>query len=223
VSDRAAPRPLPARAASREGQGRPDVPPGDGPPRWLRRASRRRRNERQSLLDLAFTLGESHALRQVCEGTGDQYWRSRMVRLTEVEKADQAFDAQLRDKFNTGFAARQGEFPECDDASRQAEQQTARKGQALAGQAGPLDADPRPPAPTKRRRIPWRTTEPRARVSSIGCGRLSQCCLTLFRWCWWRWRSSWSSTSSRSCPRGANSPSSGSAATPAPSSPASAS
>jgi uncharacterized protein (TIGR02301 family) len=88
--------------------------------------------ERQTLLDLAFTLGESHALRQVCEGGDDQYWRSRMVRLTEVEKADQAFDAQLRERFNTGFAARQGEFPGCEDASRQAEQTVARKGQALA-------------------------------------------------------------------------------------------
>jgi uncharacterized protein (TIGR02301 family) len=88
--------------------------------------------ERQTLLDLAYTLGESHALRQVCKGVDDQYWRSRMVRLTEVEKADQAFDAQLRDKFNTGFAARQGQFPDCDEASRQAEQQMARKGQGLA-------------------------------------------------------------------------------------------
>ncbi len=67
--------------------------------------------ERQSLLDLAFTLGESHALRQVCEGGGDQYWRSRMVRLTEVEKADQAFDAQLRDRFNTGFARARASSP----------------------------------------------------------------------------------------------------------------
>ncbi|SFI68409.1 TIGR02301 family protein [Caulobacter sp. UNC279MFTsu5.1] len=88
--------------------------------------------ERQTLLDLAFTLGESHALRQVCEGAGDQYWRARMMRLTDVEKADQAFDAQLRDRFNTGFAARQGEFPQCDEASRRAEQQTAVKGRALA-------------------------------------------------------------------------------------------
>jgi uncharacterized protein (TIGR02301 family) len=88
--------------------------------------------ERQTLLDLAYTLGESHALRQVCKGVDDQYWRSRMVRLTEVEKADQAFDAQLRDKFNTGFAARPGQFPDCDEASRQAEQQMARKGQGLA-------------------------------------------------------------------------------------------
>jgi uncharacterized protein (TIGR02301 family) len=88
--------------------------------------------ERQTLLDLAFTLGESHALRQVCEGGDDQYWRSRMVRLTEVEKADAAFDVQLRERFNAGFAARQDTFPGCDEASRQAEQQAARKGQALA-------------------------------------------------------------------------------------------
>jgi uncharacterized protein (TIGR02301 family) len=88
--------------------------------------------ERQTLLDLAFTLGESHALRQVCEGAGDQYWRARMMRLTEVETADQAFDAQLRDRFNTGFAAGQGQFPECGEASLRAEQQAARKGQALA-------------------------------------------------------------------------------------------
>jgi len=88
--------------------------------------------ERQSLLDLAFTLGESHALRQVCEGGDDQYWRSRMVRLTEVEKADHAFEVQLRERFNAGFAAHQDAFPGCDDASRQAEQRTARKGQSLA-------------------------------------------------------------------------------------------
>lgn len=88
--------------------------------------------ERQRLLDLAYTLGESHALRQACEGEADQYWRARMVRLTEVEQADQAFDVQLRERFNTGFASRRSEYPSCDDASRRAEQQVARKGQALA-------------------------------------------------------------------------------------------
>lgn len=95
-------------------------------------AQERAPDERQRLLDLAYTIGESHALRQVCEGAGDQFWRSRMVRLTEVEQAEQAFDAQLRERFNTGFAARQGEFPVCDASSRKAEQQSARKGQALA-------------------------------------------------------------------------------------------
>jgi len=89
-------------------------------------------DDRQRLLDLAYTLGESHALRQACRGPDDQFWRSRMVRLTDVEQAEQAFDVLLRDRFNVGFAAGQGEFPVCDSASRKAEQVAARKGQALA-------------------------------------------------------------------------------------------
>lgn len=95
-------------------------------------AQERDAHERQRLLDLAYALGESHALRQACEGESDQYWRARMVRLTEVEQADQAFDVQLRERFNTGFAARRSEYPTCDDSSRKAEQQAARRGQALA-------------------------------------------------------------------------------------------
>jgi uncharacterized protein (TIGR02301 family) len=95
-------------------------------------AQERAADERQRLLDLAYTLGESHALRQACQGEGDQYWRSRMVRMTEVEQADQAFDAQMRERFNTGFASRRSEYPACDEASHNAEQATARKGQALA-------------------------------------------------------------------------------------------
>jgi uncharacterized protein (TIGR02301 family) len=95
-------------------------------------AQEREAGERQRLLDLAYTLGESHALRQACQGEGDQYWRARMVRLTEVEQADQAFDVQLRERFNTGFASRRSEYPICDDASRKAELQAARKGMALS-------------------------------------------------------------------------------------------
>ena len=90
--------------------------------------------ERQRLLDLAYALGESHALRQACEGEGegDEYWRARMVRLTEVEKASETLDAQMRERFNTGFSARRGDYPVCDDASRKAEARAARRGQALA-------------------------------------------------------------------------------------------
>jgi uncharacterized protein (TIGR02301 family) len=95
-------------------------------------AQERDARDRQRLLDLAYTLGESHALRQACQGESDQYWRSRMVRLTEVEQADQAFDAQMRERFNTGFASRRSEYPICDDASRKAEQQVSRKGQSQA-------------------------------------------------------------------------------------------
>ncbi len=88
--------------------------------------------ERQSLIDLAFALGETHALRQACEGPNDQYWRQKMMRLAEVEQADQAFDAQLRDRFNTGFAAGQAQHPTCDPATRTAEARAAARGAALA-------------------------------------------------------------------------------------------
>ena len=103
--------------------------------------------ERQRLLELAFTLGESHALRQLCEGSGDQDWRARLVRLAEVEKADQALDAQLRDRVNPGFAARQGEFPACDEASRRAEQASARRGQVLAARLAQSMRTAAPDAP----------------------------------------------------------------------------
>ena len=88
--------------------------------------------ERQTLLDLAYTLGESHALRQVCSGEDDQYWRDRMVRMTDTEAADEAFDGRMKQSFNAGFATRQTEFPSCGTASKKAEQAVARKGQALA-------------------------------------------------------------------------------------------
>jgi len=90
--------------------------------------------ERQTLLDLAYTLGESHALRQVCGGEGDQFWRDRMVRMTDAEAADAAFDGRMKQAFNTGFATRQTEFPSCGPASRRAELASAAKGQALASQ-----------------------------------------------------------------------------------------
>lgn len=90
--------------------------------------------ERQTLVDLAYALGESHALRQACAGDGDQYWRERMMRLTDTEAAESAFSSRLTQAFNSGFATRQTEFPSCSPASRRAEQAVARKGQGLAGQ-----------------------------------------------------------------------------------------
>jgi len=107
--------------------------------------------ERQTLIDLAYTLGESHALRQACAGDGDQYWRERMVQMTETEASDAAFNGRLTQAFNSGFATRQTEFPSCTPASKRAELVVARKGQSLAGQlssitravvrTGPMDPD----------------------------------------------------------------------------------
>lgn len=96
-------------------------------------AQEREPADRQRLLDLAYALGQSHALRQACEGAGDQFWRARMMRLIDVEASDSGFTDRLRDRFNGGFAASQAGHPEgCSPESRRAERQAAQRGRALA-------------------------------------------------------------------------------------------
>lgn len=86
---------------------------------------------RQQLLDLAYVLGESHALRRACEAE-DQYWRARMRRLIELEAPDPAFAEQLADRFNTGFTVRESQFPACDGRARTEAAAAARRGRRLA-------------------------------------------------------------------------------------------
>jgi uncharacterized protein (TIGR02301 family) len=95
-------------------------------------AQERSPTERQTLVDLAYAIGESHALRQICNGPADQYWRERMAQVTETEVAEAPFAARLNQAFNSGFAARQTQFTACGPDSRKAELVVARKGQALA-------------------------------------------------------------------------------------------
>ena len=54
-------------------------------------------SQRQTLLELARTLGESHALRLACRSTADQRWRNLMQRVVELEAADEAFKARLNE------------------------------------------------------------------------------------------------------------------------------
>ncbi len=88
--------------------------------------------ERQALVDLAYAIGESHGLRQTCNGDGDQHWRDRMAELINTEAPDAAFEARLKQAFNSGFAARQSQFPSCGPDSRKAELAVARKGEGLS-------------------------------------------------------------------------------------------
>ncbi len=86
---------------------------------------------RQKLLDLAYVLGESHALARACDDDS-QYWRARMTRLIELEQPDLAFKVRLTERFNTGFSAREGQFPECSARSRTEAAAVARRGRTLA-------------------------------------------------------------------------------------------
>jgi uncharacterized protein (TIGR02301 family) len=88
--------------------------------------------QRQTLVDLAYVLGEAHSLRQLCAGPSDQFWRNRMLKMIETESADHAFEQRLRETFNTGYVARQAQFTHCSAQSRDAETRVAAHGQALA-------------------------------------------------------------------------------------------
>ena len=103
---------------------------------------------RQNLIDLAYVLGEAHALRQVCAGGQDQYWRQRMIRLVDTEQPDAAMERRLRESFNTGFATRQGEFPTCTPAAQAAEAAAMRRGRGLAERLARASQAAPPPAAT---------------------------------------------------------------------------
>src|SRR5438874_6113181 len=55
---------------------------------------------RQKLADLAYVLGEAHALAGACGRPGDLRWRARMNRLLDLEAREPAFRSRLADSFN---------------------------------------------------------------------------------------------------------------------------
>ena len=101
--------------------------------------------QRQTLIDLAYVLGESHALRQLCEGPADQYWRERMRQLVKTEVPDEGFEKRLNTAFNTGFIAGQSTYPSCGRASRREEARLAERGRALAADLTGAMANDDPP------------------------------------------------------------------------------
>jgi uncharacterized protein (TIGR02301 family) len=87
----------------------------------------------QLVSDLAFALGQTHALRQVCNGPGDQYWRNRMSAMIGFEAPDPAARGPLAERFNDGFRVARQQYPRCTLQSRAAERSAAAHGKVLAG------------------------------------------------------------------------------------------
>ena len=87
---------------------------------------------REALVGLTRVLGESHALRQACEGVSDQNWRGRMNRLVETEQPDEDLDARMKASFNAGFAESRRLYPVCSDGSRRALALAAIRGRELS-------------------------------------------------------------------------------------------
>jgi uncharacterized protein (TIGR02301 family) len=88
--------------------------------------------DRQTLVELAYALGQSHALRQVCTGASDYYWRHRMQQLVAAEQPDGPFNRRLADSFNDGFVASRQAFPSCNAAAKAEAEAIAAKGGELA-------------------------------------------------------------------------------------------
>lgn len=105
---------------------------------------------RHVVIELVRVMGESHALRQACLGSGDQHWRTRMTSLVDNEQADEAFAKRLQDSFNAGVAVGRGAYRDCTPETREAQAQAAERGHALAVQLA-----------TARRRVPgWMPSLP---------------------------------------------------------------
>lgn len=93
---------------------------------------RRSGAERSVVVELAYRLGEAHALHRLCAGRADATWYDRMDRLLAQEAYDAPSRRQLVDSFNAGFAARTEQFAACSRRSRMAEATVAERGRALA-------------------------------------------------------------------------------------------
>ena len=105
---------------------------GAAPPASAPQATQRSPEQRQTLVELAYVLGESHALRRLCVGPSDGQWYGRMSRLVALEGADPIFRQRLIDRFNSGFQAAQTDYPVCNGQSRIAEQSSAARGKTLS-------------------------------------------------------------------------------------------
>ena len=86
----------------------------------------------QSVVDLAYVLGEAHAFHRACAGAEDDTWRSRMSRLIQVEDPDPRHRDRLMASFNAGFVAGGAAFPTCVPATEQAERKVAEEGRRLS-------------------------------------------------------------------------------------------
>ena len=87
---------------------------------------------RPGLADLAYALGEAHALRQACRGREDGRWRTRMSSVLDMEHVDRERRTQLVERFNAGFAAARAAHPACDEGARSALAETLQRAAPIA-------------------------------------------------------------------------------------------
>ena len=89
----------------------------------------------RDVISLSETLGKAHSIRVLCNGRNDQYWRSYMLRLLELEAPyGGGLRSSMVNGFNAGFSSGQSEHRACSNEAVAAEKTYAETGQALANQ-----------------------------------------------------------------------------------------
>ncbi|MGB3624280.1 MAG: TIGR02301 family protein [Henriciella sp.] len=85
------------------------------------------------VISLASTLGSAHAIRLLCNGRDDQYWRLYMQELLGVEAPYQSrLRSSMVSAFNDAYSAESARRRSCDEGAVSAEKIYANTGQRLA-------------------------------------------------------------------------------------------
>ncbi|MEM8615789.1 MAG: TIGR02301 family protein [Pseudomonadota bacterium] len=87
----------------------------------------------QDVVSLSEVLGKAHAVRLVCNGVTDQYWRTYMQNLLDLEAPYQGgLRTSMVNAFNGGYSATENRFPSCTPKAVDAEKSFAEDGEQLA-------------------------------------------------------------------------------------------
>jgi len=87
----------------------------------------------ETLVDLAETLGEAHAIRSLCNGDQDQTWRNYMFSMLNMEgPTGSPRRSAMTSAFNRGFRNQSGRNRSCTPDLPGLEAKIAARGRALA-------------------------------------------------------------------------------------------
>ncbi len=99
----------------------------------------------RDVIALSETLGKAHSVRAVCNGRNDQYWRSYMQRLLELEAPYQGgLRRSMVNGFNAGYSSGSAVHEVCNTEAVAAEKVYAGEGLALTNRLA-TENIPRPP------------------------------------------------------------------------------
>ncbi|MEM6412903.1 MAG: TIGR02301 family protein, partial [Pseudomonadota bacterium] len=87
----------------------------------------------RDLVSLSEIMGSAHALRVVCNGVDDQFWRSYMQQLLGLEAPNRSgLRSSMVDGFNRGYQSEQRRTRTCDSRTADSEAQYADRGRDIS-------------------------------------------------------------------------------------------